>query len=301
MAALLVLTMLAAVAPRPAQAATTGWVDTDVLNLRTDPATWGEVITQMWYGEAVTVLDGPTGDGWYYVDYVGLVGWAFGGYLSINGSAGWSGGDAGLGGYVGYDAGVAWVGTDALNVRSDASTDSVVIDTLVQGQELWLAGNPVGAFTPIWYGGGVAWVATKYIAWEPVGSGGASLEHWIDVDRSRSRVTLMIGDEAIASYKASLGWDTSRDGFYATAVGTYYVYNMREDLHWTDYGQAYITHWVGFDPVRINGFHSWSLNKRGRVISGGDGPTGGCVATHPDVAAEIYRFAFIGMRVEVHQ
>ena len=301
MVAILLLTMLAAVAPRPARAASTGWVDTDVLNLRTEPATWGEVIAQMWYGEAVTVLDGPTGDGWYYVDYVGLVGWAFGGYLSINGAAGWSGEDTGVGGYVGYDAGVAWVGTDALNVRSDASSDATVIDTLVQGQELWLAGDPAGDFTPIWYGGDIAWVATTYITWEAAGGGSSGAERWIEVDRSRSRVALMVGDEAIATYKASLGWDTSLDGFYSTAVGTYYVYNMREDLHYTPYANAYIRYWVGFDLSRDNGFHSWTMDADGKVLPNGDGATGGCVATRPSAAAEIYAFASIGMRVEVRQ
>jgi hypothetical protein len=58
--------------------------------------------------------------------------------------------------------------------------------------------------------------------------------------------------------------------------------------------------WVGFDPSRVNGFHSFSMDENGNVIKGGDGPTGGCVALEPSAAAALYDFADYGMRVEVH-
>jgi hypothetical protein len=200
-------------------AATTGEIATDVLNLRTDPGTWGDVITQMTWGEAVEILDGPTDDGWYQVSYDGEVGWAFGEYLSFGG----------------------------------------------------------------------------------VGGGGrGSSERWIDVDRSSQTVTLYEGENALASYWGALGYDDSDDGYYATAIGTYYVYDKWANLSWTDYGQAYITNWVGFDPERANGFHSWSMDENGNVIDGGDGATGGCVALEPWASGEVFDFAEIGMRVEVH-
>lgn len=208
-------------APRGTVAASTAEIATDVLNLRTDPGTWGDVIAEMTWGEVVDVLDGPTDDGWYQVSYGDDIGWASGEYLSFGG-----------------------VGSS--------------------------------------------------------GSSGGSSERWIDIDRSSQMVTLYDGDNAIASYWAALGYDDTDDGYYATAIGTYYVYGMWADLSWTDYGQAYITNWVGFDPERANGFHSWSMDENGNVIDGGDGPTGGCAALEPWASAEVYNFAEIGMRVEVH-
>jgi hypothetical protein len=93
-----------------------------------------------------------------------------------------------------------------------------------------------------------------------------------------------------------LGWDTSADGFYATAIGTFWVYAKWEPLAWTDWGQAYIKYWIAFDPDRDNGFHSYSMDANGNILPNGDGKTGGCVATAPWAAAEIFEFAQIGMR-----
>jgi uncharacterized protein YraI len=214
-----------------ARASDVAYVATDVLNLRAGPGTSAVVLAQMVQGEALPILAGPSHGGWYKVDYSGVVGWAYGRYLSIDGAPGWG---------------------------SRADRDRV--------------------------GGG-----------DPPGP-----EHWIDGDRTTRTVSLMVGDEAIASYAASLGWDESDDGFYATAIGTYSVYGMNADLTWTDWGQAYIRDWVAFDPQRRNGFHAWSMDADGNVIPNGDGPTGGCVALAPWAADELFAFADYGMRVEVH-
>jgi L,D-peptidoglycan transpeptidase YkuD (ErfK/YbiS/YcfS/YnhG family) len=42
------------------------------------------------------------------------------------------------------------------------------------------------------------------------------------------------------------------------------------------------------------------MDAAGNVVDGGWGPTGGCVATRPDIAAIIYDFVDIGTRVEIH-
>lgn len=279
-------------APAVGHAAQDAYVATDVLYLRAEPGTDGAVLAEMYDGEYVAVIDGPSEHGWYYVDYAGINGWAHGKYLSISGSGGWAGGSE-----VGASTGTAWVGTDALNVRAAPSRDAEVIDTLAQGAELALAGGPEAGFYPILAGGVVGWVWGEYVAWEAVAAGP---ERWLDVDRSSGTVRMMIGDEPIATYVASMGFDDSDDGFYATALGSYRVYEKVGGLSWTPYGQAYIKYWVGFDPSRLNGFHSYSLDEDGRRIRGGDGPTGGCIATDPQSAKEIYAFAAEGMRVEVH-
>jgi uncharacterized protein YraI len=208
---------------RPASAYSDGYISTDILNLRSAPGTWAEVLDQMWNGEYVGVLSGPTDDGWYEVEYQGTVGWAYGSYLSINGGAGWSG-----------------------------------------------------------------------------SSGGSRGERWVDVNRSTRMVTLFEGDTPIDSYWASFGWDESSSGFYATAIGTYYVYDKNAGLAWTDWGQVYIKYWVGFDPSRYNGFHSYSLDANGNVLPNGDGATGGCVALPLGAAATVYDWVSIGSRIEVH-
>ncbi|MGE3797297.1 MAG: SH3 domain-containing protein, partial [Thermomicrobiales bacterium] len=214
--------VFAAGSQAPVAAYSDGWISTDVLNLREDAGTWAPVIDQMWDGEYVGVLDGPTSDGWYLVEYQGSVGWAFGAYLSVNGASGW-GGESGGG------------------------------------------------------------------------------ERWADVNRSTGVVTLYAGNTPIESYGgAAFGWDASSSGFYSTAIGTYYVYSKNAGLAWTDWGQVYIKYWVGFDPQRYNGFHSYSLDANGNVLPNGDGATGGCVALPLWSAEIVYDWLTIGSRVEVH-
>lgn len=223
--AILVAMFVFAASPAPVAAASDGYIDTDVLNLRESPGTDGSIIAVMWEGEPVTVYEGTYYDGWYLIDYQGQVGWANGGYLSINGIRGWA-------------------------------SEQVVA--------------------------------------------GPAAERWIDFDRSSQTVTLYEGDFAVASYWGAIGWDTSADGFFATALGTYYVYSKYEPVSWSDWGQTYIRYWVGYDPARSNGFHSYSVDANGDVVPGGDGETGGCIALDLGAAAAVFDFATIGMRVEIH-
>lgn len=148
------------------------------------------------------------------------------------------------------------------------------------------------------YGGGESApvVETEYS--EPVATN--SSEHWVDVNRSTGQTRLMIGNETYASFWASLGWEATDYGFYATAIGTYYVYGFRYELHYTAYADNYITHWVAFDPERYNGFHSYTKDGNGNIIPNGAGRTAGCVALGPGEIDQLYDFAQMNMRVEVH-
>ena len=197
------------------------------LNLRAEPGTWAPVVGQLWQGEPLALLDGPTPDDWYQVQAGEQTGWAYGGGLAFDG------------------AGAA----------------------LDQG-----AGGMAGAG-----------------------------EHWVDVNRTTQTVTLYAGDVAVATYWAAMGSDPSDDGFFATAVGTYYVYEKYGGLSWTDWGGAWVDDWVGFDPARLNGFHTYAMDPAGQVLPGGAGPTGGCVALDPAAADQLFAFVSVGTRVEVHR
>ena len=196
------------------------------LNLRTEPGTWAPVIGQLWQGERLALLVGPTPDGWYQVQAGDQTGWAYGGLLAFDG-----------------------------------------------------AGNVLGQ-----------------------GSSGAvdSAERWVDVDRTTQTVTLYEGDVVVAAYWAAMGSDPTDDGFFATAVGTHYVYEKYGGLSWTDWGGGWVDDWVGFDPARLNGFHTYLMDMAGQVVPGGDNPTGGCVALAPTAADQLFAFVSVGTRVEVH-
>jgi hypothetical protein len=199
---------------------------------------------------------------------------------------------------VGGPTGEAWVAAAALNVRAEPSAQAGILDVLPGGEEVTIVGGPVEGFFPIAYVAGQGWVWGGLLNFDgPVATGG---ERWVDVNRSTQTVTLYEGDQPVASYWAAMGVDSSDDGFFATAVGTYYVYDLHADRSWTDWGGAWVEDWVGFDPNRLNGFHSFSMDANGQLIPGGDGPTGGCVALAPDAAAQIFSFVAIGTRVEVH-
>lgn len=191
-------------------------------------------------------------------------------------------------------------------------SDHTVLDWMHQGALVDVLFGPHEGMYEVRYYGIDGWVWAEYLdiggATAAVGaSGGGEIaapapepERWIDVNRSTGAVSLMIGDSVQATYWASLGWDTSADGFYSTAIGTYYVYGFDPTNHYTPFADAYISHWVAFDPVRFNGFHSYSKDADGTILPNGGGLTGGCVALAPGDIDAVYAFAEMGMRVEVH-
>jgi uncharacterized protein YgiM (DUF1202 family) len=126
-------------------------------------------------------------------------------------------------------------------------------------------------------------------------------ERWIEVDRSTATVTLHEGDGVVAVFTGLIGKDPSPDGYYSTATGTFHVYSMNRDLTETPFAPGvYLTDWVGFDPQRSNGFHSPVRDADGEVVHTGGTSTLGCVRLGEDEARQVFDFAFIGMRVEIH-
>ena len=297
----------AGLAPPAARAQETpAVIATDALNLRGEPGTWSGVMSRMWNGEPVTVIGGPTADGWYQVRYGDLVGWSYGGYLWINGAPGWAPWEETAGAWqspvaaplpaVGGPGGTAWVATDGLNVRAAPGETAGVVDVIRGGEPVTIVGGPVGGYVPIEHWTGQGWVASSLLG----AAAPATPERWADINRSTQIVTLYEGSMPVASYWGAMGRDQSDDGFFATANGTYYVYEKYRDLSWTVWGNAWVRNWIAFDPARLNGFHSYSMDASGSVITDGDGPTGGCIALAPAASAHVFDFLPFGARVEVH-
>lgn len=195
--------------------------------------------------------------------------------------------------------------------------DLTVVEWMEAGTRVDLFFGPYNWMYQVRYYDQVGWTWSENVA--PEGSsgvpavGGSALtsdggpvaveqpaaERWIDINRSSGAVTLYEGWNAQYIFWGSLSKDAS-DGFYATAAGTYYVYTKHIPLTYTPYADNYITHWVGFDSYRRNGFHSWTKDANGNLASNGAGYTAGCVALRPGEIEILYKFASVGMRVEVH-
>lgn len=206
--------------------------------------------------------------------------------------------------------GAATVAVSQLNLRAEPGIWAPVVGTLWQGEDVALLAGP----TPDdWYQVQTAdqtgWAFGDLLALDGAGgdpgaggmAGAAGAEHWVDVNRTTQTVTLYEGDTPLVSFWAAMGSDASDDGFFATAIGTYSVYEKYRGLSWTDWGGAWIDDWVGFDPNRLNGFHSYSMDNTGQVLPDGAGPTGGCVALDPAAADQLFAFVSVGTRVEVHR
>ncbi len=213
----------------------------------------------------------------------------------------------------------ATVNADALSLHSEADPASSILATMQAGDRVDVLYGPLSNG---WYevrfngvdgyadgsdltlDGGHDWLhadgsATNGMEDSAVTTGTTG-ERWIDVDRGSGVVTLYSGESPQQSFGAAMGWDQSNDGFFATAIGTYYVYAKNQDLTWTPWTNAYITDWVAFDSSRQNGFHSYTRDAEGTILPNGDGQTGGCVALDPSSAQQLYYFAEDGMRVEIH-
>ncbi|MDQ3540133.1 MAG: SH3 domain-containing protein [Chloroflexota bacterium] len=302
--AAVVMAGLGMIHPAPASAGQAGTINADGVSLLAglDDHT---VIGTMYAGERVDIFWGPE-SGLYQIRYYGTVGWVWAEFLSPDGegSSGGGGGQGGATAPLPSSGSAAWVNTDSLNVRADASTSAAIWDSFDNGTQVDVIGDGVNGFVPISYYGSTAWVAADFLSWDGAGAAPAAaapeVEHWIDVNRTTGLVTLFKGDTAVAQYWGSMGYDRSDSGFYSTAVGSFRVYRVHQPLHYTDYADAYITDWVGFDPERFNGFHSWTRDANGNVLPNGAGLTAGCVGLEPSAARAVYDFSYVGMRVEVH-
>jgi hypothetical protein len=123
---------------------------------------------------------------------------------------------------------------------------------------------------------------------------------WIDVDLTRLEVQLMDGDTVLRTIgPVAIGEQVNTGVYESTQTGLFNVYVKSRDLSYDAPYDTYISDWVGFDPDKANGFHSFLKDKDGKVVDASTGRvSNGCIRTGE--ATAIYDFAQIGMPVLVH-
>ena len=123
---------------------------------------------------------------------------------------------------------------------------------------------------------------------------------WIDVDVTKFEVQLMEGNIVLRTIgPVAVGLEVDTGNYESTQTGLFYVHVKTPDLTYDAPYDTYISHWVGFDIDKDNGFHSLLTDAAGNIVDPSTGRiSNGCIRVG-DVEA-IFEFAQIGMPVLVH-
>lgn len=123
---------------------------------------------------------------------------------------------------------------------------------------------------------------------------------WIDVDVTNFVVRLMDGKWVLGRVSpVAVGEQIDTGEYSSTQTGLFHVYEKNSDLTLDTQYNAYISDWVGFDPEKANGFHSFPKDADGNVVNTDTGRvSNGCIRS--ESPEEIFDFAQIGMPVYVH-
>ena len=123
---------------------------------------------------------------------------------------------------------------------------------------------------------------------------------WIDVDVTRLEVQLMEGNTVLQTFgPVAVGAEIDTGNYESTQTGLFFVHVKTADLTYDAPYDTYISHWVGYDIDKDNGFHSLLKDASGNVVDPSTGRiSNGCIRSG-DVET-IFDFAEIGMPVLVH-
>ena len=256
---------------------------TDTVNLRSGPSLSAAVIDVLDPGTPV-IVTGEASGGFLPVAIVGAAAWVAGDYLAPADAPAVAG-----------PAGDSLVRAGLVEAVVAAEPESVADEAEIPAEAPGVLAGETSPAEPV----ALEREAIQAAAVEaPAAESG---ERWIEVDRSTALVMLHEGEAVIATYQGKIGRDPSPDGFYSTAIGTYHVYMKNKELTETPFAErVYLTDFVGFDPERSNGFHSPVRDAAGDIVETQGATTLGCVRLEADAAEALFDFAFIGMRVEIH-
>lgn len=250
-------------------------VTTDDVNLRAGPGTSYDVISVIPVGTEVAANTNPEG-GFLQVGYEGNRGWISATYLSSPNRV---------------------IAQSQTVSAAESEPEPEIVETVAEPEPTRRVVQQPPEPEP-----------TSVPAYEPTVAQSTEMagapqpgEKWIDVNRTTRTVTLYNGEIVVAEFDSLIGKDLSADGYYSTALGTFYVHVKEKSLAETPFAEGvYLTDFVGFDPHRSNGFHSPVRDEFGDVVVTGGTSTLGCVRLSEDDAIFLFNFAYVGMRVEVH-
>jgi hypothetical protein len=134
----------------------------------------------------------------------------------------------------------------------------------------------------------------------PPPAGPPATGRWIDVDVTAFVVRLMDGEAVVREIgPVGVGVQVDTGEYLSTQTGLFAVHNKIEGLAYDAPYDTYISHWVGFDTAKDNGFHSFLKDAAGNVVDSSTGRvSNGCIRTGE--AEAIFAYAEIGMPVYVH-
>jgi len=134
----------------------------------------------------------------------------------------------------------------------------------------------------------------------PEAAPGEFAGRWIDVDVTNFVVRLMDGETVVQEIApVAVGEQVDTGAYLSTQTGLFHVHNKVEALAYDAPYDTYISHWVGFDTEKDNGFHSFLKDAAGNIVDASTGRvSNGCIRTGG--AEAIFAFAEIGMPVYVH-
>ena len=136
---------------------------------------------------------------------------------------------------------------------------------------------------------------------EPTATAGPpSTGRWIDVDVTSFAVRLMDGTSVVQEIgPVGVGVQIDTGVYESTQTGLFRVHTKIPDLTYDAPYNTYISHWVGFDSARDNGFHSFLKDAQGNVVDASTGRvSNGCIRVGEIEA--VFAYAEIGMPVYVH-
>ncbi|HXK32402.1 MAG TPA: L,D-transpeptidase [Dehalococcoidia bacterium] len=132
------------------------------------------------------------------------------------------------------------------------------------------------------------------------GSVAPAAGRWIEVDVTTFTVRLMDGATVLREFSpVAVGAQIDTGEYLSTQTGLFHVHTKIEGLAYDAPFDTYISHWVGFDAEKANGFHSLLKDAAGNVVDASTGRvSNGCIRVAE--IEEVYAFAEIGMPVWVH-
>lgn len=221
---------------------------TDSLNMRSGPGTGYGIITTVANGNTVEIMGDPQ-NGFYPVRYGGNKGWMHGTWLTTVSSSEPSNPAPSNPGNVG--AGTAMATTTRVNLRTEPTTSSAIITTLVTGATVEVTGAAQNGFYPVQYGNNSGWMSADFLTTDGAGVPGPPSE--APVTNPTAPGGVAVGDTVTGTMTVATGLNL-REG-----PGT--NYNVVTVMPGGATVEIMGAPQAGFHPVRFHGSTGWASSE----------------------------------------